>query len=43
MPKLVNGYEFMRFLKKQMDPNGILNPGVLLLGDAENEGSDHGR
>ena len=33
MPKLEGGFEFLKFLKNQMDPNHILNPGVLMLGD----------
>jgi FAD/FMN-containing dehydrogenase len=31
MPKLGAGFEFLKFLKAQLDPNYILNPGVLLL------------
>jgi hypothetical protein len=31
MPKLGPGFEFLKFLKSQLDPNYILNPGVLLL------------
>jgi hypothetical protein len=31
MPKLGPGFEFLKFIKAQMDPNFILNPGVLLL------------
>jgi FAD/FMN-containing dehydrogenase len=31
MPKLGPGFEFLKFLKAQLDPNYILNPGVLLL------------
>ena len=34
MPKLGSGFELMRALKNQLDPNGILNPGILMLGDA---------
>ncbi len=32
MPKLGAGFELMRVLKRQLDPNGILNPGILMLG-----------
>jgi FAD/FMN-containing dehydrogenase len=43
MPKLGAGFEFMKFLKKSMDPNSILNPGVLMLGvDTDGNGSNGG-
>ena len=32
MPKLGGSYELMKALKQTMDPNGILNPGILGLG-----------
>jgi hypothetical protein len=31
MPKLGAGFELMKALKRTLDPNYILNPGVLLL------------
>jgi len=31
MTKLGAGFEFIKFLKRSMDPNFILNPGVLYL------------
>jgi Fe-S oxidoreductase/FAD/FMN-containing dehydrogenase len=32
MPKLGNSYQLMQTLKASLDPNNILNPGVLMLG-----------
>jgi hypothetical protein len=31
MTKLGAGFEFIRFLKRSMDPHYILNPGVMYL------------
>ena len=31
MPKLGGGFDLMRAIKRQLDPKGILNPGVLML------------
>ncbi len=39
MPKLGGGFDLMRALKRQLDPNAILNPGVLMLGDDAPAGS----
>ncbi|MCK4716960.1 MAG: FAD-binding oxidoreductase, partial [Candidatus Marinimicrobia bacterium] len=33
MPKLGNTFTFLKQLKKTMDPNNVLNPGVLFLSD----------
>jgi glycolate oxidase len=35
MPKLGAGFDLMRAIKRQLDPNNILNPGVLMLGDGD--------
>ncbi len=48
MPKLGNGFDLMRSLKHHLDPNGILNPGVLMLDEAvstavrQDGGNGHG-
>jgi glycolate oxidase len=49
MPKLGNGFDLMRSLKRHLDPNGILNPGVLMLdetvvpaGRRQDGGNGHG-
>jgi len=41
MPKLGAGFDLMKALKRQLDPNGILNPGVLMLGDEPDNGNGH--
>jgi len=40
MPKLGGGYELMKVLKQTLDPNGILNPGILGL---NTDGNGNGR
>jgi len=42
MPKLGGGYELMKLLKQTLDPNGILNPGILGLNTGGNGNGRNG-